>query len=82
MTNTKATHLLFFFQMCVRVCECVCPPVIVLGQRHLLEVDVEPVALGGLQNPVARQVVAVVAREARRDDATVGGVLYHAAAGC
>lgn len=59
-----------------------CLPVIVLSQSHLLEVDVEPVALGGLQNPVTCQVVAVVAREARRDDATEGGVLYHAAAGC
>ncbi|TNN86778.1 hypothetical protein EYF80_002961 [Liparis tanakae] len=30
------------------------PPVIILRQSHLLKVNVEPVAFGGLQDPVAR----------------------------
>lgn len=57
------------------------PPVIILCQSHLLKVNVEPVAFRGLQDPVARQIVAVVARKTGRDDATIGGVLYHAPTG-
>ena len=56
-------------------------PVVVLCEGHLLKVDVQAVALGGLQNPVARQVIAVVARETRRDDASHCGILYHTSAG-
>ena len=45
-------------------------PIIILSQRHLLKVDMKPVALGGLQQPVAGQVVAVVAGKTWRDDPT------------
>ena len=57
-------------------------PVIVLGQGNLLKVNVKTVALGGLEYPVTGQVVAVVAREARRDNPTVGGIFYHSPTGC
>lgn len=57
-------------------------PVIVFCQSHLLKVNVKPLAFGGLQDPVACQVVAVVAGETRRDDATIGGIFYHSPAGC
>lgn len=57
-------------------------PVIVLCQSHLLKVNVEPMAFGGLQDPVARQVVAVVARETRRDNSTIGSIFYHSPTGC
>lgn len=56
------------------------PPVIILCQGNLLKVNVKPLAFGGLKDPVARQIVAVVARETRRDDATIGGIFYHPAA--
>jgi len=45
-------------------------------------VDVEPLAFRGLKDPVARQVVAVVARETGRDDTTIGGVFDHPPTGC
>lgn len=53
------------------------PPVIIFCQGHLLEVNVKPVAFGGLQDPVARQIVAVVSRETGRDNAAIGGIFYH-----
>lgn len=43
--------------------------------------NVEPVALRGLQQPVARQVVAVVTGETGRDDAAHGDVLHQSSAG-
>ena len=49
-------------------------PVIVLGQGHLLKVHVQPVALRGLQDPVAGQVVAVVAGKTRRYNPAHRGV--------
>lgn len=58
------------------------PPVIILCQSHLLKVNVEPVAFRGLQDPVARQIVAVVARKTRRDDTTIGGIFNHSPTGC
>lgn len=58
------------------------PPVIILCQGNLLKVNVKSLAFGGLKDPVARQIVAVVARETRRDDATVGGIFYHPSARC
>ena len=59
-----------------------CPrvkPVIILSQRDLLEVEMQAVADGCLQQPVARQVVAVVPGEARRDDASHRGIPDHPA---
>lgn len=56
-------------------------PVVVLGKGHLLKVDMQPLALRGLQNPVTRQIVAVVARETGRDDASHCGILYHTSTG-
>lgn len=58
-----------------------CSPVVVLGQRHLLKVHMKSVALGGLQQPVAGQVVAVVAGKTRRDDPADGDVPEQPAAG-
>lgn len=58
------------------------PPVIILCQSHLLKVNVKPVAFGDLQDPVACQIVAVVARETRGDDAAVGSIFYHSPTGC
>lgn len=49
-------------------------PVIILGQRDLLEVEVQAVAGGRLQQPVAGQVVAVVPGEAGGDHASHRGV--------
>lgn len=43
--------------------------------------NVEPVALRGLQQPVARQVVAVVTGETGRGDAAHGDVLHQSSAG-
>ena len=43
--------------------------------------QVQPLALGSLKQPVAGEVVAVVAREAGRDDAAGGGVADHSTAG-
>lgn len=57
-------------------------PVVVFCQSHLLKVNVKPLAFGGLQDPVACQIVAVVAGETRRDDATIGGIFYHSPTGC
>lgn len=60
-----------------------CPrvkPVVILSQRDLLEVEVQAVASGRLQQPVARQVVAVVPGEAGRYDASHRGVPDHPAA--
>lgn len=69
--------------MCVLIFSSVhTPPVIVLCQSHLLKVDVKPLAFRRLQDPVACQIVAVVARETRRDDATIGGIFYHSPTGC
>lgn len=61
---------------------CITSPVIVLCQSHLLKVNVKPLAFRGLQDPVACQIVAVVARETRRDDTTIGGIFYHSPTGC
>lgn len=58
------------------------PPVIILCQSHLLKVNVKSLAFRGLKDPVTRQIVAVVARETRGDNATVGGVFYHPSTGC
>lgn len=41
----------------------------------------QPLALRGLQHPVAGQVVAVVARETRGHNAAESRVLYHSTAG-
>lgn len=56
-------------------------PVIILCQGNLLKVQVQPLALGSLKQPVAGEVVAVVAREAGGDDAAGGGVADHSTAG-
>lgn len=56
-------------------------PVVILGQGNLLKVQVQPLALGSLKQPVAGEVVAVVAREAGGDDAAGGGVADHSTAG-
>lgn len=53
------------------------PPVIILCQGNLLKVYVKSLVFRGLKDPVARQIVAIVARETRSDEATVGGVFYH-----
>jgi len=42
----------------------------------------KPMAFRSFQYPVASQIVTVVARETRRDDATIGGILYHSPTGC
>lgn len=47
-----------------------CLPIIILSQRHLLKVNVYSLALRGLQQPVAGQVVAVVTGKTRRDEPT------------
>lgn len=65
------------------VCFSVClPPVIIFCQSHLLKVNVKPVAFRRLQDPVACQIVAVVARKSRRDDPAIGGIFYHSPTGC
>lgn len=56
-------------------------PVVILCQGNLLKVQVQPLALRSLQQPVAGEVVAIVAREARRDDAAGGGIADHSATG-
>lgn len=56
-------------------------PVVILCQGNLLKVQVQSLALGSFQQPVAGEVVAVVAREARRDNAAGGGIADHSAAG-
>lgn len=56
-------------------------PVIILCQGNLLKVHVQPLALGSLQQPVAGEVAAVVAREARGDDTASGGIADHSTAG-
>ena len=45
-----------------------CLPIIILSQCYLLKVDMQSLALRGLQQPVAGQVVAVVAGKTRGDD--------------
>lgn len=56
-------------------------PVVILRQGNLLEVQVQPLAFRGLKQPVAGEIVAVVAREARGDEAARGGVAGHSTAG-
>ena len=56
-------------------------PIIVLGQSHLLKVDVHPLTLRGFQQPMACQIVAVVARETRGHNASNGDILDHASTG-
>lgn len=56
-------------------------PVVILCQGNLFKVQVQPLALRSLQQPVAGEVVAVVAREARRDNAASGGIADHSTAG-
>lgn len=58
-----------------------CLPIVVLGQRHLLKMNVEPLSLRGLEQPVARQVVAVVTGETGGDDAAHIDVLHQSSAG-
>lgn len=43
--------------------------------------QVQPLALRSLKQPVAGEVVAVVSREARRDNAANGGIADHSTAG-
>lgn len=57
------------------------PPVIILCQGHLLKVNVKSLAFRGLEDPVTGQIVTVVARETRGDNATVGGIFYHPSTG-
>lgn len=73
------THAIWFTQ---RVSSVYTLPVIILCQRHLLKVNVKSLAFGGLKDPVTCQIVAVVARETRRDNSTVGGVFYHPSTRC
>lgn len=56
-------------------------PVVILCQGNLFKVQVQSLALGSLQQPVAGEVVAVVAREARRDNAAGGGIADHSTTG-
>lgn len=56
-------------------------PVVILCQGNLLKVQVQPLALRSLKQPVASEVVAVVAREAWRDYAASGGIADHSTAG-
>lgn len=58
-----------------------CSPIIVLSQCHLLKVNVNPLGLRGLQHPVTRQVVAVVAGETRRDNPADGDVPHQSTTG-
>lgn len=51
-------------------------PVVILSQCHFLKVNVQPMALRGLQYPVTRQIVAVVSRKPRRDDTTLSGISH------
>lgn len=74
--------LLFALTLCFDCVNVRALPVIILCQSHLLKVNVEPMVFRGLQDPVARQVVAVVARKTGRDDATIGGIFYHPPTGC
>lgn len=56
-------------------------PIVILSQRHLLKVNVYSLALGGLQQPVAGQVVAVVTGKTGGDDPTDCDVPDQTAAG-
>lgn len=62
-------------------CKTSCLPIIIFSQRHLFKVNVKSLALGSFQQPVARQVVAVVAGKAGRDDPTYCDVPHHTTAG-
>lgn len=73
------THAIWFTR---RVSSVHTPPVIILCQSHLLKVNMKSLAFGGLKDPVTCQIVAVVARETRGDNATVCGVFYHPSTGC
>lgn len=56
-------------------------PVVIFCQGNLFKVQMQSLALRGLKQPVAGEVVAVVAREARRDNAAGGGIADHSTAG-
>lgn len=78
--------MLFGFTLSLSQCfRCISvhtPPVIILCQSHFLKMNVESLAFRGLQDPVACQIVAVVARKTRRSNATIGGIFYHPPTGC